>query len=527
MIRLRRSAPIRRPGAADGSILAADVFCLYPISRGTVAALRGLTLSVEPGERLVVHGPNGSGKTSLLRVLTGEVSPSAGSVRVAGVDLAGADDRTRASLRRRRLGIVDQHSSRVLRPELDVLDNVAMQSRINGARRNAARETARDLLEELHLGDLAGRHPDQLSGGQAQRVAVCAALAHGPQVVLADEPSGELDVDSADEVYDLLVAAAARNGATLLVVSHDARAGRIADRVVRIRDGRLSEQWSPAAPGDEELVVDDRGWVRLPEPMRHAAGARRSVRAGVSRAGIVLTGQDPPQPDRPTRTRVGAPAGAPGHIVARLRGVTLRYGARTVLHQLDLDLASSSVTVLRGRSGSGKSTLLRVLLGLTDPDAGEATLAGTVLSGLSRTARADLRRSNAAVALQFGALAEALNVRENVALALALRGLPSDDALIATTIDEVALSALQGRAVRLMSGGERQRVALARCLVVRRPVIVLDEPSSAQDEAHAELVGTALRAAAARGAAVLAATHDPSLIAIADRVVDLADPDQA
>jgi ABC-type lipoprotein export system ATPase subunit len=113
----------------------ADAFCLYPIPGGTVAALRGLSLTVAVGERLVVHGPNGSGKTTLLRVLAGEVAPSAGTVSVAGVDLAGADEATRSRLRLTRLGIVDQHSARALRPELSVIDNVALQLRLAGVSR--------------------------------------------------------------------------------------------------------------------------------------------------------------------------------------------------------------------------------------------------------------------------------------------------------------------------------------------------------------------------------------------------------
>ena len=273
-----------------------DVFCLYPIPGGTVAALRGLSLTVDERERIVVHGPNGSGKTTLLRVLTGEIPPSAGSVRVAGVDLAGADEATRSRLRLTRIGVVDQHSARTLRPEIDVLDNVALQLRLAGVRRDEARRRAAEALSRLGLAHLAERSPATLSGGEAQRVAVCAALVHEPAVVLADEPTGELDLASADEVYDLLASAVASIGATLLLVTHDQRAARIADRMVRIRDGRLSEQWSPHTPDDEMLVVDDRGWVRLPEALRRNTGALRAVRADVDGARIVLSGTDEPEP---------------------------------------------------------------------------------------------------------------------------------------------------------------------------------------------------------------------------------------
>ncbi len=497
-----------------------DAFCLYPIPGGTVAALRGLSLTVADRECLVVHGPNGSGKTTLLRVLTGEVPPSAGSVRIAGVDLAGADEATRSRLRLTRIGVVDQHSARTLRPEIDVLDNVALQLRLAGVGRAEARRRSSEALTRLGLTHLAERSPATLSGGEAQRVAVCAALAHDPAVVLADEPTGELDLASADEVYDLLASAVAAIGATLLLVTHDQRASRIADRMVRIRDGRLSEQWSPHAPGDEMLVVDDRGWVRLPEQLRRSAGASRGVRASAEDGRIVLSGADEAVAAEPVRTGTGPSAIVTGSL-ARLHDVRVRYADRVVLDGLSLDVCAGVLTLVRGRSGSGKSTLLRVLTGLADADAGRAELSGVELHGLSRAARADLRREHVAVFGQGGALAEPLDVLENLALARTARGLAPDPDLITKTVESLGLSALGGRAVRLLSGGERQRVAVARSLVVERPLIVLDEPTSSQDEAHAEIVARVLAEAAAGGRAVLCATHDPVLAAVADTAVAL------
>src|SRR3954470_23523769 len=223
-----------------GAVDVADLFCLYSVPGGaTVAALRGLSLRVPQGERLVVHGPNGSGKTTLLRVLTGEVAASSGSVSVDGLELAGASASRVAAVRRTVLGLVDQHSGRALRAELGVIDNVALQLQLAGRPRAEARAAAEDALGALGLAALAHRRPATLSAGEAQRVAVCAAVAHNPTVLLADEPTGELDVDSADAVYDLLAAAAKRVDATLLLVTHDQRAARIANRVVRMRDGRL------------------------------------------------------------------------------------------------------------------------------------------------------------------------------------------------------------------------------------------------------------------------------------------------
>jgi ABC-type lipoprotein export system ATPase subunit len=507
------------------AVSASDVFCLYPVPNGTVAALRGLSLRVPAGERLVVHGPNGSGKTTLLRVLMGEQPSSAGEVEVAGVDLSGADEPTRADLRLKLLGVVEQHAARALRPELDVRDNVALQMRLAGVRRREARTRAEAALDRLHLADLSRRRPATLSGGEAQRVAVCAALAHGPAVVLADEPTGELDAESADSVYDLLGEAVRDFEATLILVTHDRRASRIADRVVRIRDGRLSEEWSPDAPHDETLVVDDRGWVRLPEPLRRASGAGEGVRAASEEGRIVLHGLGPidsaaeaPPAPAASPLRIGSGGSEP---VARLKAVRVAYGSRVVLDSYDLDVPPGELTVIRGRSGSGKSTILRILLGLADPDEGTVLLGGTELAQLDRTARADQRKAMVAVSGQGAALAEPLDVEENLALARTARGLEPDPAVVAETIEALGLHPLRGRAVRLLSGGERQRVAVARSLVVERPLVVLDEPTSQQDEVHAELVAAVLAGTAARGVAVLCATHDPVLVNAAGSVVTL------
>ena len=412
-------------------ISVADVFCLYTVPGGaTVAALRGLSLQVAAGERLVMHGPNGSGKTTLLRVLTGEVAASSGSVAVDGVELGGVGAARLSVLRRTVLGLVDQHSGRALRAELDVVDNVALQLRLAGQSRDVARGAASETLAELGLSALAGRRPGTLSAGEAQRVAVCAAVAHGPTVLLADEPTGELDVDSADTVYDLLAAAAKRAAATLLVVTHDPRAARVADRVVRIRDGRLSEQWHPDTPDDEELVIDDRGWVRLPEPLRHRIGLVGRARVRSEGDSLRLSADRPveygpvaPPPQLPPPLPARSEAVAGTAALAALDRIAVAYAERVVFDDFSAVIRPGTLTVVRGRSGAGKSTLLRLLLGLADPDRGTVWLGGRELGPLGRAARADVRRSLVGVSTQSGALAEPLDTWENLAVARAARGL--------------------------------------------------------------------------------------------------------
>ena len=515
-----------------------DLFCLYRGATGDVAALRGLSLVVEAGERVVVQGPNGSGKTTLLRVLLGEQPPSAGLVHIGGHSVRAWGEDTKlanatgaasgAGLRLRRIGYVEQHAARVLRPEISVLDNVALQLRLGGLRRREARARADAVLDKLGLAGFPSRHPDSLSGGEAQRVGVAAAIAHGPSLLLADEPTGALDRATADEVYDLLSEAATSIGAALLLVSHDDGASRVADRVVRIRDGRVSEQWEPGHT-DETLVVDDRGWVRLPEVLRSSTGGLSGVVASLHDGAIRLVGtghrrtveESPPG----TEAQPGS-APAPGLVprsgpVARADQVSVSRAGRTVLDRIDLEVPAAALTVVNGRSGAGKSTLLRLLAGLDRPDSGRVEVVGTDLAGLDRNALADLRRGLVAYAGQSVHLAEALDVEETLLVARDARGLPPDDALVDHWLAALDLDGLRHRYVRLLSGGERQRVALARALSVHAELVLVDEPTAQLDESHAELLAAALRSATAGGAAVVAASHDPVLTAAADKVLTL------
>jgi energy-coupling factor transport system ATP-binding protein len=513
-----------------------DLFCLYRGTGGDVAAVRGLSLVVEPGERVVVQGPNGSGKTTLLRVLLGEQRPSAGVVHVGGQSVrawggAGlladaASAASRARQRGRSIGYVEQSAARVLRPEISVLDNVALQLRLGGLRHGPARELAGEVLDRLGLAAFSGRAPDTLSGGEAQRVGVAAAIAHGPSLLLADEPSGALDRETADNVYDLLSQAATSTGAALLLVSHDDGAARVADRVVRIRDGRVSEQWEPGH-AQETLVVDDRGWVRLPEVLRRSTGSLSGVVASLHDGAIRLVGTTVPvAPPAPGAEPGGASVspsdlGSENRPAAFADHVSVTRVGRTVLDAVDLDVPVGALTVVHGRSGSGKSTMLRLLAGLDRPESGRVEVAGTDLGSLDRNGLADLRRARVAYSGQSVQLAEALNVAETLQLARAGRGLPNDDELVDDWLAALDLDGLRARQVRLLSGGERQRLAVARALSVQADLVLVDEPTAQLDEAHAELLAEALRYATKRGTAVVAASHDPVLTSAADGLLAL------
>ncbi len=271
------------------SAMAVDVrgvFCVHRTAHGDAAALQGINLRLRHGERVCVLGPSGAGKTTLLRVLAGLQIPSSGSVLLFGTDIGRQPPRKRARLRHRLIGFLDQRSEATLPPELPIADAVALPLALRGARRADRRSRVTALLHAAGLGDRAHALPSQLSGGERQRAALCAALAHRPPLLLADEPTAELDETSAAAMATLIDELAEAEGTTVVAVSHDPALAAGARRVVRIRDGRVVEE---RRDGAASLVVGHDGWIRLPEPLLDEVGIAGHARAAVTDHGLLLT----------------------------------------------------------------------------------------------------------------------------------------------------------------------------------------------------------------------------------------------
>jgi putative ABC transport system ATP-binding protein len=211
----------------------------YDTGGAKVLALRGVDLAIERGEFVAVMGPSGCGKSTLLNLLAGLDRPTAGEVWLDGDRIDGLSETELARLRRRKIGFVFQFFN--LMPTLSAVENVELPLLLAGRSRKQARRSASDLMSDLGVGDKGPAAPIQLSGGQQQRVALARALANRPDLVLGDEPTGNLDSAAAREVLALLRAARER-GQTLLVVTHDARVAAAADRVIALRDGLVSDE---------------------------------------------------------------------------------------------------------------------------------------------------------------------------------------------------------------------------------------------------------------------------------------------
>jgi putative ABC transport system ATP-binding protein len=221
----------------DTVLAVRDVTKVFDEGRERVHVLRGITMAVAAGEVVALEGPSGSGKTTLLSIMGCILTPTSGELSVAGQPVRSRDEATLREVRRQSIGFVFQQYN--LFPALTALENVEYSLNVRGMGGRAAQDEARRVLARVGLGDRLGFLPHDLSGGQKQRVAIARALAGAPKVLLADEPTANLDTATGAQILDLFQELAKREGRGVLVVTHDPKVRRIADRVVGIRDGQL------------------------------------------------------------------------------------------------------------------------------------------------------------------------------------------------------------------------------------------------------------------------------------------------
>jgi ABC-type lipoprotein export system ATPase subunit len=277
-----------REYGADALIVCDNVVRIYQVDRIEVQALQGLDLLVNRGEMIAIVGASGSGKSTLLNVLSGLDVPTAGRARVADWDLQDMSTRDRLNYRRSVVGFVWQQTARNLLPYLSAVENVTLPMAFMGKRKRERTGRARELLDSLGMGEKANRRPAELSGGEQQRVAIAVALANQPDVLFADEPTGELDSATGEEVFAALRSANESLGTTVVIVTHDGAVSSQVQRTVAIRDGRTSsevvrstevnEHGESAVIAREYAVLDRAGRMQLPADFRNSLGLKDRVR---------------------------------------------------------------------------------------------------------------------------------------------------------------------------------------------------------------------------------------------------------
>jgi peptide/nickel transport system ATP-binding protein len=300
---------------AEHFISASGLVKIFQVAGLEVVALQGLDLEVARGEILALVGPSGSGKSTLLNALGGLDRPSAGRLEIDGQNLLTFNQSELTTYRREQVGFVWQQTARNLLPYLSARQNIELLMTLAGRGWRARREWASELIAAVGMGEHAGQKPPQLSGGQQQRVSIACALANKPQILLADEPTGEVDWPTAQIILALLRDLRERYGLTILLVTHDPRVAEWADRVIAIRDGRTSTETirvedketrkqgdkemaasgSPALPvsssphlSEELVVLDSAGRLQIPGDQRALAGIGRRARVELVDGGILI-----------------------------------------------------------------------------------------------------------------------------------------------------------------------------------------------------------------------------------------------
>jgi putative ABC transport system ATP-binding protein len=443
-----------------------DLVKTYRTPTGAVHALRGVTLGFAPGKLTAVVGPSGSGKSSLLRVLTGIDRATSGDVWVGPRNVARASARGLRRLRRDVVGYIFQ------RPSDNFLPNLTIGEHLKLAARAGNGTNAPALLDRLGIGHRIDHLPDELSGGEQQRAAFAQAVVAGSAVVVADEPTAELDSGSSRAVMDG-VRALVESGVTFVVATHDGSVRRLADDVVELDHGRV------------------RG--THPEPDRISGFAR-----------------------------IGGPRFLDDEAAVSVSNLSKEFhhhGGDVVqaVVSVDLEAKPGELVGLVGRSGSGKTTLLNVIAGWERPTEGEVRWREAVDPS-------EPPWSTVAVVPQKLGLMEELTVQENIEYPARLSttlGERADD--IEEMIGLLGIGDLRARYPREASVGEQQRTAIARALAVPTSVLLADEPTGHQDTASAGRFFTPLPRAADAGTAVVVATHNREVIRYLDRVLTMKD----
>jgi ABC-type lipoprotein export system ATPase subunit len=279
------------------------LFKIYKAADLEVVALRGLELTVNSGEIIAVVGASGSGKSTLLNILAGYDAPSAGAVRVGSYDLLQMSNQETVNYRRHEVGFIWQETSRNLFPYLTALENIELPMVISGTPAPERQGRAQELLDVVGLADRADHKPAQLSGGEQQRVAIAVGLSNDPPLLLADEPTGELDDETGAEILELFNKVNVDRGTTIIIVTHDPAIATSVGRAVAIKDGKTSTETTREVSvecklggktddTEEFLLIDSAGSVQLPREILEEMHIERRVRVDVKDGKVTLESGD-------------------------------------------------------------------------------------------------------------------------------------------------------------------------------------------------------------------------------------------
>lgn len=502
-----------------------EVVKVYRTAAGGFRALNGISLDINEGEFLGIIGKSGAGKTTLLNMISGVSEITSGEVRyfVNGknnhpekskfVSVHAMTEDELALWRGRNLGIVYQ--SFELMPQMDLVNNIMLPQDFTGSYQpKISHERALELLELVELSEHAHKKPAQVSGGQKQRVAIARAMVNDPAVILADEPTGNLDTITAETIFRIFERLA-RQGKTIIMVTHDQNLASRFSRWVQISDGEIL---SNEVEGKDNKVGEARD-VSGNHSNNGKGGAITITKTLAARHSPenVEPRERAPNPDMPK------PAILLTEVVKTYKNAAGEFPA---LKGIDLQVNYGQFVSIVGKSGSGKSTLLNMLTGIDHPTSGEVIIGGKRIYEMTESQRALWRGRNVGIVFQFFQLLPTLTLLENIILPMDYCNVYPAHERTDRAMELLRMVVLEEQAHKLpgsVSSGQQQSAAIARALATDPPIIVADEPTGNLDSRSADVIVDLFKDLAVQGKTILIVTHDPSFTKRTQQTVTLSD----
>jgi ABC-type lipoprotein export system ATPase subunit len=509
-----------------------DLVKVYQTGAGGFTAINGINLDIHQGEFLGVIGKSGAGKTTLLNLISGVSELTSGEVLFHARDngnrrgqrraiaVHGMDENELAVWRGNNLGIVYQ--SFELMPQLNLVKNIMLPQDLLGTYRpRVSHEHALELLARVELTEHAYKLPAHTSGGQKQRIAIARALVNDPPVIIADEPTGNLDTVTAETIFRIFEALV-EQGKTIILVTHDNSLAQRFSRRVYLSDGKIVDSY------DQGTFVVEKG-----------SGGSSQVSESVAVATQTGPGCRETEPGAGTlqRKRQGNSGPAvqasefdPDNAAIVLRNVTKTYvnaaGEFPALKGINLQMSYGQFVSIVGKSGCGKSTLLNMLTGIDHPTSGEVIVGGQNVYEMTESQRALWRGRTVGIVFQFFQLLPTLTLLENTMLPMDYCDVYRTNERPERAMELLSMVGLEGQAHQLpasVSSGQQQSAAIARALATDPPIIVADEPTGNLDSRSADAVLRLFSEMAHQGKTILLVTHDPSFTKTTDQTVILSD----
>jgi ABC-type lipoprotein export system ATPase subunit len=504
-----------------------DVVKAYETGDGPFIALDKINMEVSSGEFLGITGKSGAGKTTLLNMLSGVSELTGGEVlfydrdwgdQAVGKDALSIhtlDEDAKAAWRGQKLGIVYQ--SFELMPSLNLVENVMLPQDFSGIYHPVtSKEWALELLELVEIMEHAYKIPAHISGGQKQRVAIARALVNDPPLIIADEPTGNLDTVTADTIFRIFEKLVSR-GKTIIMVTHDENLADRFSRVLNIADGKLV--------GSQDKMAQT-GMVQTDEPQNGKPGIIEIV-STADPFGHDPTSMLPPKQNGGGSGVARAEQNQPAIV---LRDVVKTYenaaGKFAALKGINLEFDYGQFVSIVGKSGCGKSTLLNMITGIDHPTSGKVIVGGEDIYEMTESERALWRGQNVGVVFQFFQLLPTLTLLENTMLPMDYCNVHSFSERPERAMELLKMVDLEAEAHELpsnISSGHQQRAAIARALATDPSIILADEPTGNLDSRSAEGILELFGKLASQGKTILIVTHDPTLTRRTDQTVILSD----